>query len=255
MSGVRVLLQPRVGGAASIRAWVGVLGHAGTLADADLTWTVDGNAVAARAIRHLDRTFAHAGTGFVGTQTGVFELPSGAGPHEVRVTAALGGTNVASDPLRTSPVPAALPADGRSTFNVLIASCYYEPKDKGRVGHGIANLPAPLKPHLTLLMGDQVYLDNPPTETFAGGRPGVTKRLEQKYLANWVPDPARTGGYAPAVVGADRMRPRRPRVLEQLPDGARVPRRARAEPGQPRQLDPEREGPVRRVPARRPRWP
>ena len=197
MSTPRVVLHPRVGGPRAVRVWIGILDHAGDLSDDDLSWKLDDAPAVVKPIRGLERTFGYDGIDFVGTITGVFELPCTPTTHVVEASVTKSAGFVSSQPLRTAPCPARLPPDGRSSFNVLLGSCFYQPVDKlGRVGAAVERLPASLRPHLTVLMGDQVYLDNPPTETFPDGKIGVTRRLEQKYLANWSFESGRSNGFA-----------------------------------------------------------
>jgi hypothetical protein len=99
-------------------------------------------------------------------------------------------------------LPSGLPrAESGGTFNILLGSCFYGPKDlDGRVGRTLAALPRSHRPDVKLLCGDQVYLDNPWYETtfkwYRGNRkPGLfRKMLLDKYLANWTQRPNEDSG-------------------------------------------------------------
>lgn len=99
-------------------------------------------------------------------------------------------------------LPDELPkAESGDTFNILLGSCFYEPKDPaGWVGKTFAALPKDHRPDVKFLCGDQVYLDNPWHETtfkwYLGNRkPGIfRKMLLDKYLANWSQRPGEDAG-------------------------------------------------------------
>ena len=100
-------------------------------------------------------------------------------------------------------LPIELPKAGSGdTFNVLLGSCFYRPKDKGgNVGRTFAALPPYHRPDVKFLSGDQVYLDNPWYETtlrwYRGNqKPGVfRKMLLDKYLATWAQRPDENSGF------------------------------------------------------------
>jgi phosphodiesterase/alkaline phosphatase D-like protein len=72
------------------------------------------------------------------------------------------GDRVVSDGSVTT-LPDRLPGIGERPFTVLLGSCFYRAEDKeGAVGRQYALLPE--QPDIKLLCGDQVYLDNPPTD-------------------------------------------------------------------------------------------
>src|SRR5216683_2364991 len=61
-----------------------------------------------------------------------------------------------------STLPATLPLLGERPFTVLHGSCFSVAQDPaGDVGAVVARLPAFARPHVTILCGDQVYLDSP----------------------------------------------------------------------------------------------
>jgi hypothetical protein len=100
-------------------------------------------------------------------------------------------------------LPYELPEAGsRSTFNILLGSCFYMPGDlDGMVGHTFDNLPESHRPHVKFLCGDQVYLDNPWYQTtlkwnWSYRQPGAfRKMLLDKYLATWTQSPDENSGF------------------------------------------------------------
>jgi hypothetical protein len=88
---------------------------------------------------------------------------------------------------RLTTLPAQLPSPADSgPFIVLLGSCFYEPKDDGRAGKLFRRMPAGAKPHVKLLCGDQVYLDNPAFQfILPRSRSGLEKNFLKKYLKNW----------------------------------------------------------------------
>jgi len=142
-------------------------------------------------------------------------LPAGANPSSVRrvfsgvyefgglrpdtvynVTVHADGVSGATN-IRTLPehIPALL--DG--TFNVLLVSCYHSHEDAaGLAGIIVSRLPASAKPHLSLLMGDQVYLDLPTLQNFSGEEDWLAMKFERDYVTNWRGD----RGYAKILAAA-----------------------------------------------------
>lgn len=158
---VRCLVAP---GAAvgTLRAWVGVFEHD---AVPSLTWFVDDVEVKApQVIRSLAPV---AGWSDVRAATGVVDLP-GLVPgrvHRVRVVAVGDADGVqASATVVGRPLPERLPASAMEFFNVLLVSCFDRRRDTaGRAGALVETLTGTDAPDLVLTVGDQVYLDQPPT--------------------------------------------------------------------------------------------
>ena len=126
----------------------------------DISWTLDGAAVDAVPIRTLTRV--HTGSR---TFTGVYSLtnPGAAGvPH--RITARAKGSDSPAQ-LVVRPVPDLIPAD--DWLRILLISCFHQDEDRGgRAARTVRNIRAAERPDLTLLMGDQVYLDLPTLKNF-----------------------------------------------------------------------------------------
>ncbi|MFJ2683503.1 hypothetical protein ACIOYV_07155 [Pseudomonas sp. NPDC087342] len=90
--------------------------------------------------------------------------------------------------------PDAVPANG-APLNVLLTSCYYQPNgDDKALESAVAHLPSGYKPHLSLMVGDQVYLDVPVIPSWRFSLEGVQKLIGQKYYKNWCSDTLGTGG-------------------------------------------------------------
>lgn len=100
-------------------------------------------------------------------------------------------------------LPNELPEAGSgSTFNILLGSCFYMPRDPGgMVGQTFNDLPESHRPHVKFLCGDQVYLDNPWYQTtfkwnWSYRQPGAfRKMLLDKYLATWTQSPDENSGF------------------------------------------------------------
>jgi hypothetical protein len=91
-------------------------------------------------------------------------------------------------------LPATLPRKPEPAYTILLGSCFASFNDKvGAAGANVAGLPEEYRPHVKLLCGDQVYLDNPWYEVLPRSRSGLAKRFLDKYLATWVPGGGQTG--------------------------------------------------------------
>lgn len=100
-------------------------------------------------------------------------------------------------------LPDRVPSATGESFNVLIVSCFSEPTDPaGLAGSVVANLPATHTPDITLLMGDQVYLDNPIFTKPSWDTTELTQLFERKYIANWKIGGGRSNGFAQVLDAA-----------------------------------------------------
>ncbi|TVQ99608.1 MAG: hypothetical protein EA399_06980 [Desulfovibrionales bacterium] len=78
-------------------------------------------------------------------------------------------------------------------FHILLSSCYHERQaNKGYLAQAVSLLTkacahhgAKARPDMSILMGDQVYLDLPTFEALPGSVAGLAGNFEQKYLNNW----------------------------------------------------------------------
>lgn len=95
---------------------------------------------------------------------------------------------------RAGTLPEALPHKPDPPYVILLASCFASFQDKlGAAGANVAGLADECRPHLKLLCGDQVYLDNPWYEVLPRTRAGLAQRFLDKYLATWIPSGGHTG--------------------------------------------------------------
>jgi hypothetical protein len=184
----RIVLHPRAAPSDSLRFWLGILEQA---VNPKLTWYLDGAVTEPTPVRNLGRSYPYPEPGYTGVMTGVYEF-SGLDPGTIhRVQVEIGDTEY-SDVLQARTLPAEL---GNEPFRVLLASCFdYETDPTGLAGQLVAGLKPP--PDLTLLVGDQVYLDLP-LRLLIGSEPTLARQFEGKYLANWtIPVGRGTTGYA-----------------------------------------------------------
>lgn len=185
---MKISLVPRAAPSGCVRIWVGILAPEAPA----LTWFLDGNPVAPARILPL-RPFASAipaellGALPADNFIGVFEI-SGLDPgtaYMVSVKASLPDATASAE-LRTRTLPSSVPSVLDGTFNVLLASCFYQAEDKtGQAGIIAGQLNSAIRPDLTLLLGDQVYLDLPTLANFPDNAAALARRFEGNYRANW----------------------------------------------------------------------
>ena len=101
-------------------------------------------------------------------------------PHRVGVAVGAERTE-----LVVRSMPAAVPMLLSGSFNLLLCSCYFQPEDAGGLlGRIVSQLP--VQPHMTLLGGDQVYLDLPLFEAMPKNEAGMRQAVGDKYRRNWM---------------------------------------------------------------------
>ena len=183
-----VEIHALAGDSAHIRVWVGVF-------DSEppdrLEWLLDGIPVRDEDVvtkRPLE--LARSGAPEIVSRTGVFDLEvAGARKaYDVMANAVwdVGRRIETSNVLSTWALPDSVPAGLGETFNVLLVSCFFEPKDGG-IGDLVAShLNGPNRPDLVLTVGDQVYLDNPWAEVIPLDRNRIREELRTQV-------PRRTG--------------------------------------------------------------
>jgi hypothetical protein len=182
-----IVLHPRAAPGDRIRVWIGVFQV--TTAPA-LAWLLDGVAVEPVALRPI----ASARTDDLLPEnqapdtvprafTGVYEF-AGLQPetlHTVSVTA----DDIGSE-LSVRTLPNELPTDLDTWFNVLLVSCHHAAEDRSGLSGIIATqVKARFKPQLTILSGDQVYLDLPTLSDFRDDERWLADKFERDYIANW----------------------------------------------------------------------
>jgi hypothetical protein len=115
--------------------------------------------------------------------TGVYEFDGLEPDRLYTVSVEANGERVA---LETRTLPAAVPFQLDRSFNVLLVSCFHQAEDRGGLaGTIVSQLKATSKPHLTLLAGDQVYLDLPTLKNFPDDLAWLAEKFEQDYTLNW----------------------------------------------------------------------
>lgn len=172
-----LVLHPRAAPAGHLRVWTGVF-DAGA-APPNVAWTLDGAPVAAVPVRPLTPAHAHGSRSF----TGVFELtvPVAPGaPHRIAAHAA----GSSSPDLVVRSVPNAISTG--DWLRILLTSCYHQAEDRGGLAvRTFQNIPPAERPDLTLLMGDQVYLDLPTLSDFPDDEAKLAAKFEANYRKNW----------------------------------------------------------------------
>ena len=190
-----IVLHPRAAPGDRLRVWIGIFQQTVTPV---LNWELDGNPVQPRALRNISSVRADdilpAGKRPEQTPrafTGVYEF-DGVQPgriYSVRVQT----DRQRSKFFRFRTMAAKLPRGPERWFNVLLVSCFHQAEDRsGRAGRLVSQLKAAYKPHLTFLMGDQVYLDLPTLKDFPNDESWLAQKFEQDYTLNWQGPP----GYA-----------------------------------------------------------
>ena len=141
----------------------------------------------------------------------VYEFPELL-PDTLYTITVQGGNQSAT--LETRTLPSAVPTDLDRWLNVLLVSCFHQAEDRqGLAGIIVSQLQVVARPHLTLLAGDQAYLDLPTLEDFPDDVAWLASKFEQDYTSNWrwsardIPESCRS---------PQSLHSRRPRILEQL---------------------------------------
>jgi hypothetical protein len=115
--------------------------------------------------------------------TGVYEF-AGLQPDTVHTIRVESEGETAT--LETRTLPDAVPDGFNGQFNVLLVSCFHQAEDRGGLGGiVVSQLKSTFKPHLTLLMGDQVYLDLPTLKDFPNDLARLADKFERDYTLNW----------------------------------------------------------------------
>lgn len=181
-----------------LRFWVGAFDQ--TRAPA-LRWKLNGAEVVPDALRPVQSVRpdsllpggAASSASVARAFAGVYEftrLASGealAPDTEYAVSVEADGLKTAAARART--LPARVTSDLNKTFNVLLVSCFHQAEDRGGLAGSIVEQlrsDAVHRPHLTLLLGDQVYLDLPPIKNFPDDPAWLARKFEDDYRRNWL---------------------------------------------------------------------
>jgi hypothetical protein len=183
-----LVLYPRAAPSDRLRIWVGAFKR--TQAPA-LSWFLNDAPANPHPLRPISSVrpddMLPAGVSPAKVQrafTGVYEF-SGRTPdtfYRVRVNA----DGVNSPTLETRTLPDSVPTEIDRSFNVLLVSCFHQTEDRaGLASTIVSQLKATSKPHLTLLAGDQVYLDLPTLKNFPDDQAWLAEKFERDYTLNW----------------------------------------------------------------------
>lgn len=178
----KIFLYPRAAPGDRVRVWLGVFGV--TAAPA-LVWGLDGAQAQPDALRELSsvRPDAMLAANVPRAFTGVYEF-TGLKPDTPHAVAVMAGGDDARLEVRT--MPEAVPAQLGDSFNVVLVSCFHQAEDRGGLaGTIVSQLKATSKPHLTILAGDQVYLDLPTLKNFPDDLRQLADKFERDYTLNW----------------------------------------------------------------------
>ena len=185
---MKITLVPRAAPSDRLRVWIGVQAQQ----QPALTWRLDGQALPAARVRPLRDISSVIPQPLLGGQparnfAGVFELSGlAAGTAYVVAVDANDGASSERAELRTRTLPAEVPGMLDRPFNVLLVSCFHQAEDRsGHAGIVAGQLTGPARPDLTLLLGDQVYLDLPTIADFPDDSAGLAAKFESDYRTNW----------------------------------------------------------------------
>src|SRR6266496_1290823 len=182
-----LVLYPRAAPSDCLRVWVGVFQATQTPA---LNWSLDDSPITPVALREIssvrpddllpaDIPPAQVPRAF----TGVYEFNNLQADTSYAITASAGGESVK---LETFTLPASVPTQLDRSFNVLLISCFHQAEDRGGLaGKIVSQFRGPAQPHLTVLAGDQVYLDLPTLKDFPDDPAWLADMSEKDYTVNW----------------------------------------------------------------------
>jgi hypothetical protein len=182
-----IVLHPRAAPSDCLRVWIGAFQ---VTSAPSLAWSLDGIATEPTALRAIssartdDLLPANESPESVArTFTGVYEF-AGLEPdslHTISVSAE--GSERQLD-IRT--LPREIPTDLDRWFNVLLVSCHHSAEDRrGLSGTIISQLSALFRPQLSILGGDQVYLDLPTLKNFEDDERWLANKFESDYIENF----------------------------------------------------------------------
>ena len=200
---MNLVLHPRAAPPDRLRLWVGAFQ---ATAPPVLHWFLDGVETVPDAHRPIQSVRPDAMLPIESPPSaqprvfsGVYEF-AGLAPDTVHgVTVEAAGTSAT---LMARTLPSQVPVSLAGTFNVLLVSCFHQHEDrKGLAGIIVSQLPPSARPHLSLLMGDQVYLDLPTLQNFPNNEAWLAKKFEDDYARNWRGSP----GYAQVLAAAPSL--------------------------------------------------
>lgn len=184
---MNIVLHPRAAPADRLRVWIGAFDATSA---PQLRWFLDSVETAPVVLRPLASVRGNAmlpagedPDRVPRVFSGVYEF-DGLQPDTLYNIAVHAGGAGATINART--LPAMVPQLLDGAFNVLLVSCFHREEDPaGLAGTIVAQLPSAAKPQLSLLMGDQVYLDLPTLRNFPDDEAWLAQKFERDYVANW----------------------------------------------------------------------
>ena len=203
---MQVVLHPRYAPKTALRVWIGVRP---TTTAPTLAWTLNGQTAVPTPIRPLQS--ARPDSLLSGSPrrvfSGIYEFSGLAPDTDHTVEVSLPGLSPSTrHSIRVRTLPDAIPQGPEEWLNVLLVSCYHHSTSPPQVLQGVLfDLQKECKPSLSLLLGDQVYLDLPTLKDFPNDPVALAERFEVDYARNWFDE----GGYrhvlaaAPSVSVAD----------------------------------------------------
>jgi hypothetical protein len=154
-----------------------------------LSWRLDDVAINPKPLRAISSVRSFAMLAGIPAHklerafTGVYELTGLQADtfYQIAVTSE-GNTTT----LQTRTLPRSVTTQLDRSFNVLLVSCFHQAEDRGGLaGTIVSQLKATSQPHLTILAGDQVYLDLPTLKDFPDDLSLLAQKFEEDYTLNW----------------------------------------------------------------------
>jgi hypothetical protein len=182
-----IVLYPRAAPSDRIRVWIGAFNVTNAPA---LHWSLDGASKEPAALRALASVRPDSmlppgqnPNNVPRAFTGVYEF-TGLEPDKSYIVSV--SANGEGATLETRTLPDAVTSQLDRSFNILLGSCFHQAEDRGGLaGIIVSQLKATSLPHLTLLAGDQVYLDLPTLKNFPDDLAWLADKFEKDYTLNW----------------------------------------------------------------------
>jgi hypothetical protein len=199
MTDGRLILLPRVSATGALHIWAGAYG-ADTLGVGP-TFTIDGTPATFEVVRAWKAALPAGQSNARSVTCGLYRTPLARGKSAC-IAARLGTLRAE---VRTRALPGELSGTA-NTLNVLLTSCYdyHEEPMRGLVSSVVQKLGTSLstRPDLTILAGDQVYLDQPLGD-FPDDESWLRRKFHEDYKRNWFSGLEGVLTTAPAVHMAD----------------------------------------------------
>lgn len=190
-----LVLHPRAAPPGTVRVWLGIENQTSA---PSITWRLNGALHDPVALRPLQS--ARPSAFLSGTPprvfTGVYEF-QGLAPGALHKVFASAAGHAQEINVRT--LPASVGGDADGWFNILLVSCFYRDEAPRGVLEGtLYEITREHPPHLSVLLGDQVYLDLPTLDDFPSSTSWLAEKFERDYRRNWFG----SDGYAALLAAA-----------------------------------------------------